>query len=217
MVRRYAWTGISPEDLSAAGDLAIVQAIERFDPELGPFSAILRSRLLEVFRDAARGSRAVSMANSRVERQLHNHGSRLYHELVDAGVPYAESSDVVAEVSGLSKHHVASAMRLHGSPYVALDAQSDDERSIQIVAPDEEDDEESLVARQRTAVLREAMSELTDRERLVVQAMLAGRSQTDLGRELGVTRERTRQIGHVAMAAIGSHLRRRGLTLDDLI
>lgn len=217
MIRRYAWTGIPIEDLRSEATLAVLNAIERHDAERGPFSAIALSCIHTAFRDVARQARPVSMANSRVERNLHHHGSRLYHELVDAGVSYAAAADLVADVMGLDRHHVAAAMTLHGSPYVAVDAQSDDEASYQIADTREDDDEDSLIARQRSALLREALEELPERTRLVVENSMAGHPHVQMSRELGLTRERIRQIHREGLGMILSFLRQRGLILDDLL
>lgn len=111
-IRRYAWSGISREDLSAEATVAVLQAIDRFNPEAGPFSAAALVSIRRAIDDIARRSRAVAVSYSRREKLLHVHGARLYTESLDAGLPASVACEIVGESFGFSAAHVAAAMSL---------------------------------------------------------------------------------------------------------
>jgi RNA polymerase sigma factor (sigma-70 family) len=227
VIRRYCWSGIPRKDMSAEATLAVLRAVETFDPERGPFSVAALSNIHTALRDLARGSRPVSISNSRVERHLHTHGSRLFHELLDLDVPLAAAVDAVAEVCNLPPLHVAQAMSLHGDYRRELDgcwSPNDDAQGIQI-----EDEApapiEAVQAADVAAVLAEVLEELPGVHRRIIQRRFLGGdgdepvfvSQESVGREIGISRERVRAQQAQALAMLRESLERRGLTLDDLL
>jgi RNA polymerase primary sigma factor len=83
----------------------------------------------------------------------------------------------------------------------------------------EETPEEEVAERQTSAEVREALRSLSERERMVLVlrfGLLDGRERTlaEVSKELGVTRERVRQIEGKALRKLRRPARRHLLPLD---
>lgn len=226
IIRRYFWTGIPSEGLNSEAVVGILRAIERFDAEAGPFSAFCLAYIHGAVGDAvSRAWAAGTISNSRVEKRLHTHGSRRYHQLIADGVSPALATEQVAEELRLQSYHVAQAMGLHQRADVRIDFKSDDAADFELVGSDGTETIEDIAEHDTADVLREVLAELPERHRRIIEMRYLTRdvdepvfvSLDTIGAELGVTRERIRRQHEQAIEMLRLVLTRRGLQLDDLI
>jgi RNA polymerase sigma factor (sigma-70 family) len=200
LASRYATNGIAREDLVAEGYLGMLRAAELFDPSRGnTFRTYARFwvrafmlRFIEKNRrpvagPSSRGLRLAMMRYHRVRRQL---------EQERGG---AVTRDEIAARMGVSVTLIDEAQALLGSRDVSIDTPDSDSHEARWdpIAAEANAEERTL---ERDALhgerMRRAFAILSDRERRIVTERWidGGRTLEDIGRELGVSRERVRQI-----------------------
>jgi RNA polymerase sigma-32 factor len=72
----------------------------------------------------------------------------------------------------------------------------------------------------RSIWLAQALAELTDREQTIIKERRLrdeARTLEELGRDLGISKERVRQIEHRALEKLKSSLQQRSTRTDDLV
>jgi RNA polymerase primary sigma factor len=128
----------------------------------------------------------------------------------------------VAAAAGLPSERIEEIAAIWREP-VSLDQRvgEEEDASLADMLPDhsEETPEEEVAERQTSAEVREALRSLSERERTVLVlrfGLLDGRERTlaEVSKELGVTRERVRQIEGKALRKLRQPARRRLLPLD---
>lgn len=200
LASRYATNGIAREDLVAEGYLGMLRAAELFDPSRGnTFRTYARFwvrafmlRFIEKNRrpvagPSSRSLRLAMMRYHRVRRQLEQ----------ERGGPVTR--DEIAARMGVSVALVDEAQSLLGSRDVSIDTPDSDSHEARWdpIAAEANAEERTL---ERDALhgerMRRAFAVLSERERRIVTERWidAGRTLEDIGRELGVSRERVRQI-----------------------
>ncbi len=201
------------EDAIAEGTLALVEALERFDPSIGVrFSTyaahwvralvtrhVLTNRRM-VPAPSTRAARRVLAGLGRAERNLAATDSSPTAERIAAalGVTTADVEEVVASTRG---RDVVIGPAPEG--FADVDPASDSASPEELVASAEES---ARISR----ALSIALAHLTDRERHIVEARrYADDSRTldDLAGELSLSRERVRQLERRALDRLGAELR----------
>ena len=187
---------VNRDDLVSAGMLALVSSAAGFQPERGvPFAHFASMRIRGALTDqlrsldwasrAVRGrSREVDAATSTLAAQLGRSPSR--EEVAEAlGVPISVINANEADVAR------ASVLSLQG-----LTADDED-----VAVPTHEDGPEALLMRrEQLGFLRDAIAELPERLRFVVeQYFFAQRKMADIAAELGVTESRVSQLRSQAL------------------
>jgi RNA polymerase sigma-32 factor len=219
---KLRWGG-DQADLESEGRLAILEAIEKYDPARGPISACayyqIRERLLELTRTS--GHAAVA-ARSRPERALRYHLARRMAAAEGEGLSAGEALHRAAGELRVSVEHAAAALAVRSSISTCRLAkydQDDNDGGLDLASEDptvEEHLDRSRVAQ----ILTDAFAGLDDRERhILTSRMLADRpiSLDALGEQYGVSREKIGQIYDEAVRHVRFELERRRLTLSDLI
>jgi RNA polymerase sigma-32 factor len=188
----YRRWGVPLEDIVQQGNLGLLKAAEKFDPSRECRLATYASYWIraEIREYVVRAFRVVRIGTTKAERRA----LRAYRR--------TKSTDVraIAEVSGLTEERVRQLLPLLAARESSLDA-GDGSPAIERVAspvatPEDEAACGELRARAGRAVL-DAVAMLDDRERKIVRARLMAddpRTLKDLGEELGVSKERVRQI-----------------------
>ena len=190
----YRRWGVPLEDIIQQGNIGLLRAAERFDTakccRLITYAAYwIRAEIREYL---VRSYRVVRLGTTKGERRA----LRLYRTTRE------ESVDALAEKSGLSKERAEKLMPLLTGRDVSLDAETGDRGAIlDRLASEELDPEEAVSSaeldnRARRA-LDEALGQLTPRELLIVRTRWADddtRTLESIGQELGVSKERVRQI-----------------------
>jgi RNA polymerase sigma-32 factor len=191
--RHYRAFGVAVEDLVQEGQLGLLRAAERFDPEFGiRFSGYAGFWVRSAIRKHVLGNRSM-VARTRVGRVVQNpDGTRR---------PTWPQADV-------SLNQPAS--------------ESGEERE-RLIADDSPNPEDSIFAlfnnRQRERLIREAMETLSAREIQILRARWLTERRTplaELGREMGLTGERVRQLERRALSKLASALRDRVERAADL-
>lgn len=226
VIKRYAGSQLPTAELSAEATIGFMLALGGYSPEQGPFANVVYTFVNRVLYEFAhQNGQPVSSAKGRVERALRIHGSRLYRECLDAGIPASVSIDLVAESMGYDPRHVAAAMALYQRVDWSLDTDGasddpDDEGRAGGLADDGEQPDEALERADRVRVIEELIAELTPRQADVVRQRFLGHDEITY-RELGEQYNRSlRSMSRTekeALEAMRIGLEARGLSLSDLI
>jgi RNA polymerase sigma-32 factor len=214
MARKYAGYGIPVSELVAEGNLGLIEAARRFEPErnLRFFTYArywIRAYILAyVLRQWSIVDMGTSALQSKIFFRLQAEKARLDAEMGDDD----RVDSTLADRFHTSEDHVrASLFRLRGRD-TSLDAPlvADGRTTFLDVLPDDAQNQEQQASQaEMSHLVREAVANLwprlDDRERQIVEERLlpeedGAASLAQLGRRMGVTRERVRQI-EVALKA----------------
>jgi RNA polymerase sigma factor for flagellar operon FliA len=190
---------VNRDDLTSAGLTALVLAARAFDAERGvPFDRYAATRIRGALLDELRSADWASRSVRRRARDLAETRSRLANVL--GRVP---TSAEVAQAAGMSQDEVAAndddvsraqVLSLQGSTTTPID------ELVPTRAPSPEDLVEHA---ERLTYLREAIEELPERLRIVVQDyFFAERPMADIAAELGVTDSRISQMRAEALTLL---------------
>jgi RNA polymerase nonessential primary-like sigma factor len=200
VARSYVGRGVSLMDLIAEGNLGLIRAVEKFDPARRlRFSTYAVWWIREAVQHAVMHHGRTVRLPVHVLREL-AHVLRAERELA-ARNGSAPSLDQIAAAVGKETRDVAELFRVSES-VTSLEAVVE---SAEPAAPTADRDEGtttlSIAEFERLGLW---LSRLTDRQRAVMQRRfgLGGapvQSLAEIGRDLGITRERARQIQEEAM------------------
>ncbi|HEY7604444.1 MAG TPA: sigma-70 family RNA polymerase sigma factor [Gaiellaceae bacterium] len=210
IARRYGRHNVPMLDLIQEGNLALTRAVERFDYRLGfrlsTYATLLIKQAIEQAAD--RHARVIPVP-IHIGRQIRT--VRRSQQILRQRLSREPLLTEIAAETGLDSHRVAELFNYEHQT-LSLEAPGGDEHSTdrELLESDTEAyPEETVAERVQREEIRSALSSLDDRLRLVLQLRfgLAGQApQTlvEVGRELGVTRERARQLEATALAKLRS-------------
>lgn len=224
VAKAYLNRGMPLLDLVEEGNLGLMHALEKYDPERGfRFSTYaiwwIRQNIERAIMNQLRTIRLpVHVIKElttvlRAKRYLEAHAER------------EASADDIAHLLGRDAEEVRWLL-MRGEHVTSLDAPLDADPMLSIgdAIPDEsiEGPESQLQASETESLVREWLAQLSDRQRTVIECRfgLNGRElQTlqELAARLELTRERVRQIQLEALAQLREILRRRSLTREALL
>jgi RNA polymerase sigma-32 factor len=191
----YRRWGLPLEDVVQEGNIGLLKAADRFDPDRGCRLATYAAYWIraEIREFVARGYRIVRLGSSKSERRA----LRIYRKT------HERNPEALAEMSGLSKERATELLPLLMARDVSLErSPTDDGKAPMDRLADEgrSPEEEACIADQRKqlqAALKTVVAELSPRERRIVrQRWLTDEPQTleQLGAAFGVSKERVRQL-----------------------
>jgi len=209
--RNYLGYGLPQGDLIQEGNVGLMKAVRRFDPERGVrlVSFALHWIKAEIHEYILRNWRLVKVATTKAQRKLFfNLRSMKQHS---GALTHGEAGDI-ATTLGVKPHEVLEMeMRLAGQD-IALDPSptADDEAPaspIAWLADDAEEPSETLervqVETRRSEGLQTALRKLDDRSRRIIEARWLREENPatlqELADEYGVSAERIRQIESKAL------------------
>lgn len=234
MSAKYRRYGADMTDLTQEAGIGLMKAAEKFDPERGVrfstyavwwIKASIQDYVMRNWSMVRTGStssqKALFFNLKRVKARLERK-----NDLGDASVDNSRLKEMIAEELGVRTKDVEMMeSRLSGSDYSLNAPQSDDEGRewIEIL---EDDDEQSAIKVEKERDLQkvrkwlaEAMHVLNDRERMIVlerKMRDEPRTLESLGGELGLSKERIRQLENQALAKLRRKLEAKSSNLSKV-
>ena len=211
IARNYAGYGLPQADLIQEGNIGLMKAVKRFDPERGVrlVSFAMHWIRAEIHEFVLRNWRLVRIATTKAQRKLFFNLRSMKQDLGTLGA--AEVQTVARELGVRPGDVVEMETRLGGQD-LALEPAGDDEREqfapIAYLAAEDGEPAAALEAEQterlRGEGLEKALASLDPRSRRIIEArwLNEGEAATlhELAAEFGVSAERIRQIEAKALA-----------------
>jgi RNA polymerase nonessential primary-like sigma factor len=228
IARNFVNRGLTFLDLIEEGNLGLIHALDRFEPERGfRFSTYATWWIRQAIdRALATQARAVRLPTHvmRELNQVQRARQRLESGWRAAGLPRSASADDIARLLGKTAHEVSDLMALCEAP-ASLDSPAGEEGEtalLQLLADPAAAAPEWHVAQHELQFLvGHWLEDLPAKQRLVIERRYGLNGQDpatldDLARELRLTRERVRQIQQEALARLQRALSSRGVGRDVL-
>lgn len=213
--------GQAIEDLIQEANLGLMSALDRFDPDLGyGFSTFARYHIisrLQVY--SLEQSGPIRIFNTAASKALLAGYSKLrrYYEDPATGKINQEGRDILCKTLGIEEEQLVR-FEMATSQSVSIDPLIEDEdtKVLQIQGDDnpEEDTLNKHALEQAQKAIKEALDSMDERDALIVKKRHLsedGRTLDSIALELGISRERVRQIELRALLKIKQHLIKYGI------
>ena len=209
IARAYEGIGLPLLDLISEGNIGLMKAVDRFDPQKGAklssYGAMwIRQAITQALANQSKTIRLPTHVVGKLGK-MRRAASRLQEGL--GREPTDE--ELAAEVGTTSKR--VTQMRMAAIRPASLDAQMDGEDSgsyAETIADDKaKSPYEKLEDKARTAMVREIVRTLDERERAVLRLRFGldeepPKSLDEIGDELGLSSERVRQLQNAALKKV---------------
>jgi RNA polymerase sigma-32 factor len=191
----YRRWGLPMEDIVQEGNIGLLKAADRFDPDRGCRLATYAAYWIraEIREHVARCYRIVRLGSSKSERRA----LRIYRRT------HEKDPEALAELSGLTRERAAELLPLLMARDVSLDRAPVDDGLApldRLASPECSPEDATCAAdeqRRLSQVLRQVVSELSPRERIIVRRRWLTENPAtleELGATFGVSKERVRQL-----------------------
>jgi len=226
IARHYTHRGVALPDLIEEGNLGLIHALEKFDPERGfRFTTYATWWIRQSIERAIMNQSRTIRLPAHVVKELNVVLRALRH--LETHVPPGGQDPSLEDVAHLLGKPVADVERLlrHQEHMLSLDAPLDRESGLTIAdsLADNEARAPELLLHDSAIESSVAgwLAELQPRQRMVIERRygingVEVSTLEDLAAEIGVTRERVRQIQSEALEKLRAKLERRGYTKDAL-
>ena len=224
IAKHYINRGLTLLDLIEEGNLGLMHALDKFEPERGfRFSTYATWWIRQNIERAIMNQSRTIRLPVHIIKELNIYLRALRH-LEMHGMPDA-GPDEIAHLTGHPVEDVRRILQLNDR-MASLDAPLDIDPSLSIgeAIADENSElpDDMLQTAEVEKYVQSWLQELTDKHRWVIERRFGLNDQDlatleELAEHLGVTRERVRQIQLEALQILRRILRRRGLSQDGLL
>jgi len=218
IAKRYVGRGVPFLDLIQEGSIGLIRAAKKFDYRRGhKFSTYatwwIRQAVTRAIADQGRTIRVPVHMGDQINKLL-----RVSHQLTQE-LGRDPTTTELAEALGVSEHKVEQTIQIARRP-ISLETPTDEDEESELgdFIEDEDSPEPAEVATQNMLreAIREVLADLPPREVRILQlryGLLDGQSYTleEVGKKMGVTRERVRQIEAQALSRLRHPTHRRKL------
>jgi len=225
IAKHYQHRGIPLDDLIEEGNLGLIHALEKFDPERGfRFSTYATWWVRQNIERAIMNQSRTVRLPVHVVKELNS----VLQALRKLGVEAGEAEPVLESVAKLLHKPVAEIRHLltFNERTASLDAPLEIDSDLSVadaIADEQAVDPEAMVEQAEIERhIAEWVGELSERHRRVVETRygLNGRDVATLetlAQELGITRERVRQLQMEALSRLRQRLARQGMGVSALL
>jgi RNA polymerase nonessential primary-like sigma factor len=226
IARHYTHRGVALPDLIEEGNLGLIHALEKFDPERGfRFTTYATWWIRQSIERAIMNQSRTIRLPAHVVKELNVVLRALRH--LETHAPPGGHDPSLEDVAHLLGKPVADVERLlrHQEHMLSLDAPIDRESGLTIADGIADDDARAPELLLHDSAIESSiagwLAELNPRQRMVIERRYGLNGQEvstleDLAAEIGVTRERVRQIQSEALDKLRAKLERRGYTKEAL-
>jgi RNA polymerase sigma-32 factor len=210
IARQYVGYGLPQADLVQEGNVGLMKAVRRFDPDRGVrlVSFAVHWIRAEIHEYVLRNWRLVKIATTKAQRKLFFNLRGLKQSL--ASLTHKETEEIARKLQVRPEDVTEMETRLYGQDVPLEPGVDEDEETYSPIAylADPSGEPSELLERQESGLgdvegLKQALASLDPRSRRIIEARWLRETDTatlhDLAGEFGVSAERIRQIEQKAM------------------
>lgn len=203
---QYSRYNIPISELIAEGNVGLMTAVQKFDPERGTRFVTYAGYWIRAFvlEAVVKSGRSVGGGTGALRSKLFFRLRRERARASNVASSYAEQQTLLAERFGVSEERMGEMLKQLDSRDVSLDSTpyTDSRATLLDTLADSDPSQEATLIEDESrgrihGSLKDALSQLDKRERFIIEQRVMSDEElslAELGRKLGVSRERARQL-----------------------